>query len=151
MMLAGSARSSVTLPPHCGGVDLHEVVVDDVSVVLRLDVAEFPPAPPLKWAKFNTVHLSLWAAGVEALTMSDVLPKLRPVDLDIRRVPLPASQTLRNQGVQYTSAGPVTSERPRSIIHVDVLVGPDPILELTTHWLHLEKISAYLSTERPAP
>jgi len=138
-------------PPSLRGVDLHEVVVswDGPSVSLRLDIAEFPPSPPSKWAKFNTVHLSLGAVGVEALTMSDVLPRRDPVDLDIRREPLPASQTLRNQGVQYTSTGPVTPERPRSLIHVDVLVGPDPILEVTTHWLYLEKISAYLSTERP--
>ena len=140
-------------PPSIRGVGLHEVVVsrDGPSVSLRLDVAEFPASPPPKWARFNTVQLTLGASGVEAMTMSDVTPRTDPVDLDIRREPLPAAQTLGNQGVQYTSAGLVSPPRPRSLIHVRVLVGSDPILKLTAQFLSLEKITAYLSEARPEP
>ena len=132
-------------PPSLRGVDLHEVVVswDGPSVSLRLDTAEFPASPPPKWAKLNTVQLTLEAFSVETMSMSDVIPRTGPVDLDIRREPLPASEPLRAEGVQYT-AGPKPPPRPRSLIHLTVLAGSDPILKLKAHVLFLQKISAYL-------
>jgi hypothetical protein len=133
-------------PPSLRGVDLHEVVVswDGPSVSLRLDTAEFPASPPPKWAKLNTVQLTLEAFSVETMSMSDVIPRTGPVDLDIRREPLPASESLRAEGVQYTAAGPKPPPRPRSLIHLTVLAGSDPILKLKAHVLFLQKISAYL-------
>ncbi len=140
-------------PPSLRGVDLHEVVVswDGPSVSLRLDTAEFPASPPPKWAKLNTVQLTLYASGVETMSMSDVIPREGPVDVDIRREPLPASEPLRSEGLQYTAAGLKPPPRPRSLIHLAVLAGPDPILKLEAHVLFLQKISAYLDDPRAAP
>jgi hypothetical protein len=140
-------------PPSLHGVELHEVVVgwDGPSVSLRFDIAELPASPPPKWTKFNTVQMTLLAFAVEGITMSDVIPRVGTVDLDIRREPLPASETLRNEGVQLADTGWITPPRPQSLIHIAVLVGTDPILELKAHDLLLQEVSAYLNEERPAP
>jgi hypothetical protein len=124
---------------------------DGPSVSLRLDTAEFPASPPPKWSTLNTVQLTLEVGPVETMSMSDVIPRTGPVDLDIRREPLPASETLRAELVQYTAAGPKTPPRPRTLIHLAVHAGSDPILKLKAHFLLLQKISAYLDDPQAAP
>jgi hypothetical protein len=140
-------------PPSLHEVELHEIVAswDGPSLAHHLDTAEFPASPPPKWAEFNTVQLTLQAFPVEMLTMSDVVPRIGTVDLDIRREPFPASETLRNEFIQYTGTGPITPPRTQSLIHLAVLVGSDPILKLKVQRLPLQRISAYLNEARPAP
>jgi hypothetical protein len=138
-------------PPSLRGVDLHEVVVswDGPSVSLRLDTAEFPASPPPKWSTLNTVQLTLEVGPVETMSMSDVIPRTGGVDLDIRREPLPASETLRAELVQYTTTDTKTPPRLRALIHLYVLASCDPILKLKAHSLYLKRISAYLNGARP--
>jgi hypothetical protein len=104
-------------PPSLHEVELHEIVAswDGPSLAHHLDTAEFPASPPPKWAEFNTVQLTLQAFPVEMLTMSDVVPRIGTVDLDIRREPFPASETLRNEFIQYTGTGPITPPRTQSL------------------------------------
>jgi Immunity protein 50 len=97
-------------PPSLHGVDLHEVVVswDGPSVSLRLDTAEFPASPPPKWAKLNTVQLTLEAFPVETMSMSDVIPRTGPVDLDIRR------ETPSRLGASARRGRPGNNHRPKN-------------------------------------
>lgn len=57
--------------PSLRGVNVHEVVLhrDGPRVELRLDLAEFPAAPPTKWTEFDTVQVRLVLVGVTAMSL----------------------------------------------------------------------------------